>query len=324
MVRIYQTNSGGDNVNVIDPATNKTVGHLEGIEAPHGVTGSPDGSRVYVSNEADSTLDVYDAKTYKQIKKVKLSGHPNNIAVAKDGRIVVAIAREPGALEIIDGNTLTSKLRIQTHGRLHNVYVTPDDKYAVMGSTRTNIFTVIDLKKEEVAWELNLGKGVRPMAIETNSDGSTKRVFVQVSELDGFRTIDFAARKDLGSTELPKLPNRPRFIEHRLDSPSHGIGVSPDNKTLWVTSIPQNAVFAYDLTDMHIKGHVDLPTIDLPGQKPISTVANWVTFTPDGKQIYVSNAAGNSVTAIDTAGMKINAVIPVGQAPKRVGTVVTQ
>ena len=75
---------------------------------------------------------------------------------------------------------------------------------------------------------------------------------------------------------------------------------------------------------MKLKGHVDLPTVDVTGKKPISSVANWVTFTPDGKQIYVSNAANNSVTAIDTAGMKINAVIPVGQAPKRVGTVVTQ
>ena len=43
-----------------------------------------------------------------------------------------------------------------------------------MGSTRTSVFTVVDLQKEEVAWELNLGKGVRPMTIETNPDGSTK------------------------------------------------------------------------------------------------------------------------------------------------------
>jgi YVTN family beta-propeller protein len=323
MVRIYQTNSGGDNVNVIDPASNKTVGYLEGIEAAHGVTGSPDGSRVYVSNESESTVDVFDAKTYKLVKKVKLSGHPNNIAVAKDGRIVVAIARDPGSLEIIDGKTLTSTKRIQTNGRLHNTYVTPDSKFAIMGSTRTGIFTVVDLAKEEIAWELNMGKGVRPMTIEANPDGSTKRVFIQVSELDGFRTVDFASRKDLGPTEVPKLPDRPAFIEHRLDSPSHGIGVSPDNKRLWVTSIPQNAVFVYDLANMKLLGHVDLPTIDIPGKKPISSVANWVTFTPDGKQIYVSNAANNSVTAIDTAAMKINAVIPVGQAPKRVGTVVT-
>jgi YVTN family beta-propeller protein len=324
MVRIYQTNSGGDDVNVIDPATNKTVGYLKGVEAAHGVTGSPDGSRIYVSNESESTLDVFDAKTYQLVKKVKLSGHPNNIAVAKDGRIVVAIARDPGALEIIDGKTLTSTKRIQTNGRLHNTYVTPDSKYAYMGSTRTNILTVVDLAKEEIAWELNLGKGVRPMTAEANPDGSTKRLFVQVSELDGARVVDFAQKKEIGKIEVPKLPDRPQFIEHRLDSPSHGIGVSPDNKTLWITSIPQNAVFVYDLADLKLKGHVDLPTINVAGRKPMSTVANWVTFTPDSKQIYVSNAANNTVTAIDTAAMKINAVIPVGQAPKRVGTVVTQ
>jgi len=324
MVRIYQTNSGGDDVNVIDPATNKTVGYLKGVEAAHGVTGSPDGSRIYVSNESESTLDVFDAKTYQLVKKVKLSGHPNNIAVAKDGRIVVAIARDPGALEIIDGKTLTSTKRIQTNGRLHNTYVTPDSKYAYMGSTRTNILTVVDLAKEEIAWELNLGKGVRPMTAEANPDGSTKRLFVQVSELDGARVVDFAQKKEIRKIEVPKLPDRPQFIEHRLDSPSHGIGVSPDNKTLWITSIPQNAVFVYDLADLKLKGHVDLPTINVAGRKPMSTVANWVTFTPDSKQIYVSNAANNTVTAIDTAAMKINAVIPVGQAPKRVGTVVTQ
>jgi len=324
MVRIYQTNSGGDDVNVIDPATNKTVGYLRSVEAAHGVTGSPDGSRIYVSNESESTLDVFDAKTYQLVKKVKLSGHPNNIAVAKDGRIVVAIARDPGALEIIDGKTLTSTKRIQTNGRLHNTYVTPDSKYAYMGSTRTNILTVVDLAKEEIAWELNLGKGVRPMTAEANPDGSTKRLFVQVSELDGARVVDFAQKKEIGKIEVPKLPDRPQFIEHRLDSPSHGIGVSPDNKTLWITSIPQNAVFVYDLADLKLKGHVDLPTINVAGRKPMSTVANWVTFTPDSKQIYVSNAANNTVTAIDTAAMKINAVIPVGQAPKRVGTVVTQ
>ena len=323
-VRIYQTNSGGDDVNVIDPATNKTVGHLKGIEAAHGVTGSPDGKLIYVTNESESTVDAYDAKTYQLVKKVKLSGHPNNLAVAKDGRIVVAIARDPGAMEIIDGKTLTSTKRIQTNGRLHNVYVTPDSKYAYMGSTRTNILTVIDLAKEEIAWEANLGKGVRPMTAEANPDGSTKRIFVQVSELDGVRVVDFAQKKEVGVIENPKLPNRPAFIEHRLDSPSHGVGVAPDQKTLWITSIPQNAVFVYDLADLKLKGHVDLPTINVAGKKPISSVANWVTFTPDGKQIYISNAANNSVTAIDTAAMKINAVIPVGQAPKRVGTVVTQ
>jgi len=51
-------------------------------------------------------------------------------------------------------------------------------------------------------------------------------------------------------------------------------------------------------------------------------VANWVTFTPDGKTVYVSNAALRSVSAIDTKSMKLIAVIPVGEVPKRINTLV--
>jgi YVTN family beta-propeller protein len=320
-VRIYATNSGGDNVNVIDPATHKTVSKLEGIEAAHGVAFSPDGSRVYVSNEADHTVDVFDQKSGKLTKKVALSGRPNNIAVAKDGRIVVAIAQDPGALDIIDPVKLERKVSILTNGRLHNTYVTPDSKFAIMGSTRTSIFTVIDLQKEEVAWDLNIGKGVRPMTIEANPDGSTKRIFIQTSDLNGFVIVDFATRKVAGKIELPK-EGGVEVIHHRMDSPSHGLGVQPDNKVLWVTSILANAALAYSLPDLKPIGQVRLPEIRVPGRSPMAAVPNWVTFTPDSKQLYVSNAAHNSVSAIDTQAMKELAVIPVGQAPKRIGTLV--
>ncbi|HET9569121.1 MAG TPA: hypothetical protein VFP16_12165, partial [Vicinamibacterales bacterium] len=48
-VRIIQTNSAGDNVHIIDPATNKVVGTITGIEVGHGAAAAPDGSRIYVS-----------------------------------------------------------------------------------------------------------------------------------------------------------------------------------------------------------------------------------------------------------------------------------
>src|SRR5437016_9717174 len=51
---IYVTNSAGDSIHVIDPATNKVVQEIKGIEAAHGIAPSPDGARVYVSNEADT------------------------------------------------------------------------------------------------------------------------------------------------------------------------------------------------------------------------------------------------------------------------------
>src|SRR3979409_1776655 len=79
-VRVYVTNSAGDNIHVIDPATNKVVQEIKGIEAAHGIAFAPDGSRVYVSDEANGTLDVFDRESGALVKKVALSNRPNNIA----------------------------------------------------------------------------------------------------------------------------------------------------------------------------------------------------------------------------------------------------
>ena len=74
-IRIIQTNSAGDSVHIIDPATDKVVGEIAGIEVNHGVAATPDGSRYYISNEAESTLDVVDAKSLKVTRNIPLSGH---------------------------------------------------------------------------------------------------------------------------------------------------------------------------------------------------------------------------------------------------------
>jgi YVTN family beta-propeller protein len=323
LVRVYITNSAGDSIHVIDPATNKVVQEIKGIEAAHGINFAKDGSQVYVSNEADSTLDVFDRASGKLIKKIALSNHPNNIAVTNNGdRVVVAIAREPGAVDVIDTRTLTLKKTTPVHGRLHNIYVTPDGKYAVMGSIPKKLITVIDLATEEIAWELKMDLGVRPMTIEANDDGSTKRIFAQLSDYNGFSVVDFAKRAEVTKIKLPDPPVEFETDGERATAPSHGIGVAPDRKTLWVTSIPNNAVYVYSLADLSLIGHVDLPSAKLPGHRPLSAVANWVTFTPDSKLVYISNASMRSVTAIDMQAMKVVAEIPVGEVPKRINTMV--
>jgi len=320
---IYVTNSAGDSIHVIDPATDKVVQVIKGIEAPHGVDFAPDGTRVYVSNEADSTLDVVERKSGKIVKKVPLSGHPNNIAVTKDGgRVIVGIAEEPGALDVIDTAALKLAKSIPVNGRLHNVYVTPDNKYAVTGSIRTKTITVIDLKTEQIAWELKLDEGVRPMTFEAGPDGSTRRIFVQLSRLNGFSVVDFAARKEVARYQLPDQPTGFGIAERRQDSPSHGMGVAPDGKTFWITSIYANAVYAYSLPGLEPLGHASLPEIRLEGRAPIGGVPNWVTFTPDSKRLYISNAAARSVSVIDTAAIKLVATVPVGEVPKRINTLV--
>ena len=58
------------------------------------------------------------------------------------------------------------------------------------------------------------------------------------------------------------------------------------------------------------------------GHPPTGAVPEWITFTPDGKTVYVSNSAARSVSAIDTKTLKSIAVIPAGEVPKRINTLV--
>ena len=305
-VRIIQTNSAGDDVSIIDPATNKVVGTINGIEVSHGAASAPDGSHYYISNEAESTLDVVDPKTLKVTRNIPLSGHPNNIAVSKDGkRVYVSIAVAPGAVDVIDTASLEKVKSIPVKGAVHNTYVTPDGKYAVAGSIPSKTITVIDTQTETPAWSLTMDLGIRPMAFYTNPDGSTKWIFVQLTGFNGFAVVDFATRKEINRIKLPELPpGKAPFLVGGNES--HGMAITSDGKTLIVNSRLNTAIYSYSLPDLKLLGSTDV------GLSP-----DWVTLTPDGKKAYVANAGSNSVSVVDIKSMKEVTRIPVGQVPKR-------
>jgi YVTN family beta-propeller protein len=304
---IIQTNSAGDAVHVIDPATNTVIGVIEGIEANHGATVAPDGSRIYISNEAMSTCDVVDAKTLKVVKQVKLSGHPNNIAIAKDGKkVYVGIIEAPGGVDVIDAATLTNLKTLPTKGSIHNPYVTPDGKYVVAGSIQGKTINVFDTATDANVWTLELDLGIRPMTFSQNPDGSTKWVFAQLSALNGFAVIDFATHKEINRIKNPDLPPGRLPVPEGAD-PSHGMAVTADQKTLVVDSRLNSALYAYSLPDLKLIG-----TAFLGGKG-----AAWVTLSPDSKTAYVANAVTNNVSVVDIATMKEIKLIPVGFVPKR-------
>jgi YVTN family beta-propeller protein len=305
-VLIIQTNSAGDNVHIIDPATNKVVGVIEGIEVGHGAAAAPDGSKYYVSNEAKHTLDVADAKTLKVTKSIPLSGRPNNIAIGKDGRrVYVSIAAAPGAVDVIDTASLENVKSIRVNGSVHNTYVTPDGKHVVSGSIASRTISVIDAKTEEVVWTLEMDLGIRPMAFSANPDGSTKWIFVQLSNLNGFGVVDFDTHKEILRIKLPDLPPGETPYLYGGNA-SHGLAVTADQKTLVVDSRLHSSVYFYSLPDLKLLGRTKV------GRAP-----DWVTLTPDGKTAYVANAASNSVSVVDIKTMKEVTRIPVGEVPKR-------
>lgn len=304
--RIIQTNSAGDNVHIIDPETNRVVGEIGGIEVGHGAAAAPDGSRLYFSNEADSTLDVVDGRTLRIMAKIPLTGRPNNISARPDGsRVYVAVREGSGAVDVIDTATLTVAKTIPVKGGVHNTFVTPDGRYVIAGTIVGKNLTVIDADTEEVAWVKEFDLGVRPMAFEANPDGSTSRMFVQLSDLNGFAVIDFETQEETARIELPKLGPGKEPV-YTGGNASHGMAVTSDNSVLVVDSRLNSAVYMYSLPDLTLLGSVDV------GRSP-----DWVTLTPDGRTAYVANAGSNDVSVVDIHARKEITRIPVGQVPKR-------
>ena len=311
-VRIVQTNSAGDNVHIIDPATNEVVGVVDGIERAHGAAPSPDGRWIYVANESDDTIDIIDVSMLKVVKKVPLSGRPNNIAVTPDGRkVYTAIAQSPGALDVYDTEAGEITATISVHGGVHNTYVTPDGKYAIAGMVGARNITVVDTATDMPVWTTYFDRGIRPMTFDRNEDGSTRRIYAQLSNFNGFGVVDFETRKEIARIEYPEVPPDERTPGHGGNT-AHGIGVTPDNQYLVANSSLNSSVYVYTLPDLELVGGVRV------GHSP-----NWVTITPDSKFAYISISGENKVGVVEIASVKLAAEVPTGgQVPKRNATLI--
>src|SRR5215510_2735123 len=248
-LRIIQTNSAGDNIHIIDAGTNKVVGEIKGIEAPHGLAVAPDGSRIYVSEQADRTLTVIDGKTLQVTKRIPLSGNPNLVDITPDGRWnYVAIAQTwddysefpqikanpSGGVDVIDAASLQKVKTIALRGGIHDLNVTPDGKFVVAGSSRgarpaANLMNVIDVKTNEVAWSLLISPAPSPMAISSNPDGSTKWIFAQNGSLNGFSVFDFATQAKINEIRFPDIAGE-KQNRHGGPSVSHGIALTADKR----------------------------------------------------------------------------------------------
>jgi YVTN family beta-propeller protein len=311
--RIYVANTAGTSVSVIDPAKNKVVQEITGIQVPESVAVSPDGKRVYISQWTEKVLTVVDRKSGKKIKDVPVSGHSHDVAATRDGKwVLVCDAQNPGALDIVDAHTLELAKSIPMKTKQHDVVVTPDSKYAITTAEGQPVMTVVDLEKQEIAWEHKFDMGTQVAAIEPNPDGSARRVFVQLNRLRGFAVVDFATHEEVARVTLPD--DEPAI---KTSMSGHGIAVSPDGKWLWNASKTYDAVFIYALPEIKLVGRVHLPKLMPAGHDPLSGSPNWITFTPDSKKAYIINAMDRSVSVVDVKTLQVTGRIPVGEEPSR-------
>lgn len=297
---LYVTNSGGDDVTVVDVATHRAIGSIPTGSAPHGLEAATDGTRIYVSGETDDDIVAVDTSTSTVLWRAYVGDRPNHIALSADGRYVYVPIRSADYADVVD-TQLRKKIRsIPVGPSPHNSYLAPNQKWIYVTSMKGEKITLIDIATQNVMGAIPLGGEPRPVAF-TNDN---KFAYVALTGLHGFVVADIEKRSVIDKVELP--PADVRDVSTMGYTPTHGLALRPDNQQLWITNVFGNAIEVFS-----VPGHKLLGTV------PVGLAPNWMTFGLDGKTLYVSNAGSNDVSVIDTDAMKEIARIRVGLAPKR-------
>src|SRR5579864_5353075 len=98
---LYVGNSRGDDVSIVDLASQKVIGDIQVGKRVHCVALTPDGRRLFTTSEVDHTLIISDTATHKTLGTVPLPGKPNECAVTPDGRYVTVPIRDGDSVSIV-------------------------------------------------------------------------------------------------------------------------------------------------------------------------------------------------------------------------------
>jgi YVTN family beta-propeller protein len=299
--KLYVTNSAGNDVTVVDVATNKPIGRIEVGQHPHGIAvpASQDVVLVTIEGTKPGELVWIDPYTDKVTKRMPIGPAPNQLAVTPDGKFAYVPVSD-GHYEVIDLAKAKIIERIFTGGRPHNTLCSPDGKrmyLAPMGAPKK--VTIVDVATHKPIGVIPFSNVVRPVAL-TNDE---KRLFAEVDGLVGIEMADLAKRK-----MIERVPADLSAENKTKASRSHGLGIRPDQKEIWECDVEHMEVHVYDITGDRPK---QTATIPMGGR------VYWLTFSPNGKYCYVSVRSRNETAVVDTATREIVARIPAGKEPKR-------
>ena len=319
--KLYILSSASDDMTVVDVATNKIIGAVTVGALPHGIAAPKSQTVLYVATEGeDHGLTVVDPIKDKAVKRFRVFGkRPNEIDVTSDGRYIYLPAGGDCRYEVFD--TVKEKIvaKIPVTGFPHNVVVSPDDRFMYLSAydrgsrsaeevrkigectTLNKKIYVVDTRTHKIAATIATEEAPRPIAV--SPDG--KRLYANTDNLLGFAILDLEERKLIHRVKY-------ELTDEELATPSrsHGIGASPNNKEVWSTNINHGFVHVFDVTQNPPKQIAKLKT----GRTPL-----WLTMTPDGRTVYVANAADDTISVFDAESKKERKRIqlPKGKAPKR-------
>jgi len=266
-ILIYDMNDGHKFVRRIDVPSFK--GGVRGVCA------NAISKRLYVSTSRKMLICI-DLPTDRVIWEKTYDTGCDRMAITPDGKQLYVPSgwwtTSGHCWMVIDGQSGEEIKRIPVKGPSHNTLTSLDGKFAYLASNTT--LTVVDTSTNEKVHEITpIGeKGVFPFTV--NAAGT--RGYVCLGGTVGFDIADLTNGKVLGRVIADKdgsgKPQRRR---------THGAGLTPDEKELWISDQADDALYVFDAT------------VEPPRQTHRIDVHNaqhgWVAFSLDGKYAYSSS-----------------------------------
>ncbi len=289
--RVYVPNTGSDTVSVIDPKTYKVIRTIPVGHEPQHVVPSWDLKTLWVNNDLGNTLTAIDPATAKKGRTVPVHD-PYNLYFTPDGEHAVVMASKDHQLVFRDPHTLKVRkaLPVDCAGVNHADF-SADGRYFIVSCEFSGELLKVDTAAMKVVDTLRLPRpNAKPQDVKISPDGETW--YVADMNCDGLWILHGDQFTD------------PAFLP--TGSGAHGLYVSRDSRTLYISNRGEGSVSLLDLHRGKLVGKWHIPGGGSPDMGGVSA---------DGRVLWLSGRYDAEVYAIDTHTGKTLAKIPVGRGP---------
>jgi YVTN family beta-propeller protein len=252
-----------------------------------GVCASTTTRRLYFTTR--SKLYCVDLESDETLWETTPPNGTDRMSITPDGKTLYVPSFERDTWNVIDAANGKVIASVETKSGAHNTVVSRDGRRMYLGGLKSPLLFVADTQTHEIVQKVGpLAGAIRPFTV----NGAATRAYVCVNELLGFEIADLSSGKKLHRVEVQGFE---RGVVKRHGCPSHGIGLTPDEREVWVVDAANERVHIFD------------NTTDPPAQKESVKVREqpgWITFSLDGKFAYPSTGE-----VFDTATKKIIATL---------------
>jgi hypothetical protein len=214
-----------------------------------------------------------DLLTEKTLWEKTLPGGCDRMAIQPDGKFLYVPSLEGPHWNIVDGATGEVVTQLVRKSGAHNTICSLDGTEAYLAGLKSPWLAVLDCATQKVKRQVGpFGDVIRPFTV----NASKTLCFVNINGLLGFEIGDLTTGKKLHRVEVQGFAQgKPK----RHGCPSHGIGLTPDEKEAWLCDAANERVHVFDLSSLPPRQITSIKLREQPG---------WITFSRDGRFAYPS------------------------------------